>query len=540
MGLARHTSRRPRACCGLAWALFGALLAPSARADVPRDLEPDYAEAVLSFNSRDFSKALKLLDALIRRDPRVNEFLELKALSLKVSQKDQAAEKIYQQLIENKKRQGRDPVELAPYHFELAMILSRRNLHDQAKPYFAYAVQHGFNLAPSHLYLGMTDFNSGKWSEASEHFRGVLSEGAADLAPIAHFYLGQTYLKMGYSSGGTSSLLEARGSARTLLDDSKTDADTRAMAQRIFGATEAVLAPYGSGQFFGYLGLLSGYDSNILLIPGTISNAGEMSGKSTAKETFMGAVGYATSSLGFLQFVPSVRTSLNFNLNRDSKSSEFVSTTASLYVNRGPLSRFSYGLKLEGSPVFRNDVDPATNAGTYRLFSISGSLGPYFRYQVARQWQVGVEGTLEPRRYENDADNDQRRSGTGGQLRAYIQNEQGSRFWNPTLFLELSDDGAEGSEYDSSGISASLSDAMHLGSRLDLTATVSLEREKYPRRTAGERRDTTSSFQANLSWRWAPKWTVLGNASFTKNASNFDSVYGYDRLELGGGVTYSF
>ena len=62
------------------------LFMSSATAEVPTQLEPEYAEAVLAFNGKQYGRALKILDELIKLSPRSVEFLEMKALALKVTQ----------------------------------------------------------------------------------------------------------------------------------------------------------------------------------------------------------------------------------------------------------------------------------------------------------------------------------------------------------------------------------------------------------------------------------------------------------------------
>ncbi len=540
MGHGRHGKGSARAV--LKWATLLAVGAAgvSARAEVPDNLEPDYAEAVLAFNARDYAKTLERLNSLLKDHPEVNEFLELKALSLRATQNDADAAQIYRQLVANKTREGRPPAELAPYHFELAMILTRQKKPEEAKPSFEFSIANGFNVAPSHLYTGLGAFNAGRWAEAEGHFQGVLSEKLRDLKPVAHFYLGQTYMRLEYPAGATASLVEARRASRSLLDDADTDPETRKVAQQIFDATEASLAPYDKGQFFGYVGTLSGYDSNVLYVPSTGSSAAYTTGKASMKQTLMVGGGYASSSMRALQFVPSLKSNIGYNFNKDSQGYQFATTVASFYVTRNPVAPFSFGVKVDASIVFKNDVDADTGKGVYRPYSRSASLGPYFRYQVSRGLQLSLEMTGEPKKYLDDPYTTQRRSGSGYAVRGYLASDSGSRFWNPTGSFRYAKDNAEGTEYLSSTVGADLMDVVHWSDKVDLTATASFYRQAFPLHSVSERRDVNLAVQLGASWKWKPRWTVLGNLGFTRNNSNFETVYSYNKAEFGGGITYSF
>jgi hypothetical protein len=101
-------------------------------------------------------------------------------------------------------------------------------------------------------------------------------------------------------------------------------------------------------------------------------------------------------------------------------------------------------------------------------------------------------------------------------------------------------DGATGNEYSSTAIGGEVQNSMTLNPRTELTGVGSFSMQKYPKRSAGERKDTTLGIAARLNWKWKPDWTVLGSVGFTRNGSNFDTLYGYSRMEFSAGLTYSF
>jgi hypothetical protein len=347
-------------------------------------------------------------------------------------------------------------------------------------------------------------------------------------------------MKMDYPGGGTRSFKEAMNTSKRLLDSKDTDAETRKMAQSLHDTTEKALAPFGRSRWYGFVGTTSAYDTNILLIPSTTSGSAETSGKATLKQSLILGGGYVSSALGFVQFAPSLRSSVNSNFNKDSQGSQFATNTLSVYVNRGPLDRTSYGLRLEGTLTFKNDVDPETKSGTFRSYSKGGVAGAYVRHELAKKVLASFEGSIQPTTYENDPDGDQHRGGTGYELKAGIANDRGDRWWNPSASVRYGSDGATGKEYSSTAIGGEVQNSMSLGPMTELTGVGSFSMQKYPKRPAGERKDTTLGASARLNWKWKPQWTVLGSLIYTRNGSNFDSQYSYSRMEFSGGVTYSF
>ena len=71
-------------------------------AEIPTEMEPDYSEAVLSYNSKNYDRALAVLNTLLSKSPNTIEFMELKALTLKGSHRPEQSEEVYLQLIKEK------------------------------------------------------------------------------------------------------------------------------------------------------------------------------------------------------------------------------------------------------------------------------------------------------------------------------------------------------------------------------------------------------------------------------------------------------
>lgn len=509
-------------------------------ADIPDKLEPEYSEAVLSFNAHEYAKSLALLDELIKKSSNTFEFYELQALDLKSSGQDVKALSAYLKLIELRKANSGTTAQLSAYHFELAMIYARGNQFNLADPHFEFAKQNGFNVPVCEMYLGLSALSRASWAAAEEHFKRVAESSLKELYPAAHFYLGQIYLKMGSAPLATDNFIQARSLAQDEMSKKDIDRSTKEMATQIFKATDQALAPYDRGQFFGNIALLMGYDSNILTIPATVSDPAQVSGKKTTKAVMMFGLGYATSSLAKIQFVPSYRVSYNHDFNSQAKGSEYISNAVSLYTTYHPLARLSWGLKGEMDVLFKNNVDPTSGAAVQHLYSTTESYGPYARYHLGPRYLLGAEFFFEPAKYNGDPSSGVNvRNGTGTSAHAYLQNDRGDRFLNPSIGLRHGDNGSHGSEYNSSSNTLELGNEMNLSPHFNLSETVSLAKSAYSERPEGERDDTTMIFQALSVYRFRPSWSWLSNVSFTDNASNLATSYSYTRIEISTGVSYS-
>lgn len=300
--------------------IAGSFLCGKVLAEIPGPLEPEYSEAVLAYNAKDYESALKILNQLLQKAPELPEALELKALTLRTKKDDVASVETYQKLIEVKKKENRPPKEIAPYQFELGLIKYREKKIAEAKQHFEYSLREGFNDGVCYLYLGLFAFQSGDWNSAGKNFKGVLSSNADDLKPAAHFYLAQTFLKTEYPTGATQSLIAARNTSEALMENRDTSEDAKKVASQIHEATRKALEPFDHGQFFANAGLLMGYDSNVLAVPSSVSASAAALGRGSVKTTLVGGAGYTTSPLKQFQIVPSYKGSANRNWSEDTKT----------------------------------------------------------------------------------------------------------------------------------------------------------------------------------------------------------------------------
>ena len=514
----------------------------TALADVPTNLEPDYSEAVLAYNAKNYDRALVMLNELLNKTPNISEFLELKALALKATNDTKETLNTYLLLIETKTKEGKSEEEIAPYHFELGVFRYKEKNFTAAHKHFTFALKNEFNEGVSNLYLGMMEFNKGDWSKAEEHFDGVISSSADDLKPVAYFYLGQAHMKMGYPSGATHNLVMARSSSKALINDKDTSSAVKKTSEKIYGATEKALAPFDHSQFFGNLGFLSGFDSNVLSLPSSITTPTETSKTRSFKQTLLFGVGYTTSPLGQFQLVPSYKGSFDYLVNDKIRNSEFHNHVLSLYITRYPLARATYGIKLEGTLILKNNVITPAGMTSFKLeqYGKTASLGPYFRYEVVRKLIFNLETFFQPQSFVKDGTGTLQRSGNDYLVRLSAQNDSGKRYFNPSLAVRYDKNDSKGNEFKSDTFGLDISNTLHFLSNLDLTVAINSARISYSKRPAGKRTDTQIAGKIMGTYKLTKKWSVLGNVDYAKNGSNFDNLYSYNRSTLIAGISYTF
>lgn len=517
-------------------------LCPSlgARADLPSELEPDYAEAVIAYNSQNYDRTIALLTELQKKAPKQVEFLELKAIALKAAKRTGEAANVYRDLVQQKVQEGKDKKEIAPYAFELGVIRFNEKKYDQAEQYLAYSLKQGFNPEISNLYLGMTRMQKSDWVRAEQDFKNVVKSDLDEVKPAAHLYLAQVYFKLEDPADGFDHLLKAKGVSQKFIDREDASADSKQMAEQVRAAAEGALAPFDKTQFFGNFSFLTGYDSNALLTPDSTDSAASGTSQSTLKSMLSVGGGYASSPMREFQFVPSLRLNFNKNFNQDTYGTEFEDSTLALYITRNVFAAFSYGLKTEAIAVFQNDYNSSTEKSKYRLYDKQLTFAPYAKWEANKLWTLGLEAGLKKISYngEDDVTESLRRSGNTWYAKATAQNKAHRRFWNPTYTLKFEANGAEGTEYESTAIGAVVGNAFKWK---DIDWFQSLE---YTHTGYGESsQDRTDSFfmlSLYASKKIGPRWSVVGSADYTKNSSTVEDSYSYNRFNLLAGVGYTF
>ncbi len=516
--------------------IFGA----GALADIPTEMEPDYSEAVLAYNAKNYDRALTILNTLLEKSPEVIEFVELKALTLKVTHQAGESAQLYEQLIAAKKREQKPDKELAPYQFELATIHYREKKMDLAQKEYEFALEQNFNAPICHLYLGMITFKKGDFSGAAAHFEGALGGEAADIEPVIHFYLAQAHLKTGYPTGATHHLLLARNTSRRIVEDPKALPQSKQISEQIRTSSEKALAPFDKGQWFANLTALSGYDSNVMFLPTTLVKETDISKVSAAKSTLIWGGGYASSPLSRFQVIPSLRGTYNRNWNENARGFEFFSNTGSVYLNHTPLDRTSFGLKSDFTLMFKNNYSTQNPKTLYQIYSHMISVGPYLRREIFKKILSGIELFYQPQKIYQDSKGDDMRSGNDFFGRIFIQNDEGRRFFNPQASVRYDMNQAGGVNFKSTTLGFTVSNLMHLIQKFDMNLTADYSMPTFKSRKPKAREDKLMIFSLTTVYKITPKWSVMGMADWTQNASNLSETYSFNRITGQAGVNYAF
>ena len=534
----RKYRRRPSrvlACLQMPWALSFLLLTCATVSRTTHAIESHpgissesmYSEAVLAFNKKQSSEALRILDELLRTSPNHVEALELKALTLKSQGDDRNSLDVYNRLIRLKPDKER-----GPYHFELGVILNRQKKSDIARVQFEKALALGFNETVSHLFLGMIGFSNGDLNASRVHFRAVESQGNAEMQTVAHYYLGMIHFKEGNGSSGTHEMNLARTTAK--------DSPDSKMASDIKLAAEKVLAPFRNSQWFASITAIGQYDSNIALIPSGLASA-QASNKGTPNTLLNAGFGRMSPPVDDVQWVASYRFSGNKTLSAETKAYDFASNTPSLFLNLSPLSPVTGGIKLEGNLTFNNQPTSSTatandGTATYRFtkYSTAYEAGTYLRFEPATRFLVQLD--LGMRKQTNYADPGL--TGTSLLAKANIRGASSSKLLNPALTVSYESNRASNpdSKYNSTGIGAS--NGFRLSSSDTVTASLDYLASTYPAH-ALLRADKNISGRVSLIHVFTPKWSFLADVSYTTNTSSIANSFSYSRMSGGAGIGWS-
>lgn len=511
----------------------------SATAEIPNEYEPDYAEAVLEYNAGKFETSLKLLTEVQKKAPKSVEILELKAITLKSMKSPKEAGVVYRDLIQLKTQAGAPKKEIAPYAFELGVLRFTEKDFKQAESYLNYSAKNGFNADVAYFYLGLIRSQNQDWTGAEDSFKKTLSGDVEELKPATHYYLSQVSFKMGYAADGFGHLIDAKKSAKKFIDREDVQPESKKMAEQVYAAAAATLAPFDRSQFFMSFSFMTGYDSNVLLLPAESTSSTSASGKSSMKSLLAMGMGYATSPLATFQYVPSVRFNLNKNFNGESYSGEFADTTASLYITKDSLAPVSYGVRIEGNMVFQTQSDTA-GAKKYHLYDRAFLLSPYAKWDATKVWSLGAEVGYRSTKFtgEESLSESTKRSGSTVVTKVSAQNKTQRKYFNPTYSLKVESTSTTGTEYDSTVFGVQLLNVMRLET-FDFTQVLSLDKTGYGNSTT-DRSDTLATLSLQASKKIGPRWALIGSGDYSKNTSSDASSYSYNKYSVNAGVGYSF
>jgi tetratricopeptide (TPR) repeat protein len=511
----------------------------AAKADLANQLEPEYALAVLDYNAKDFSSALKLLSALQKKAPAAVEILELKAITLKAMKNVKGAANVYRDLVRIKTRAHKDKKEIAPYAFELGVIRYGEKNWKQAGQYLRYSAKYGFNVEVSRFYLGLIEIQAEEWAKAEADFTATLKSDLDELKPASHYYLSQVDFKLGYPSDGFGNLIRAKRTAQAYIDREDVAPESKKMAEQVRAAAASTLAPFDKAQTFGTFSFLLGYDSNVLLIPSDSTNSSSASGQSTLKSTVSAGYGYASSPLAEIQYVPSVRFNFNKNFNGESSTGEFADTTFSLYLTKDVLAPLAWGMKTEGTVVFQNQTDTA-GAKKYRLYDDTILFSPYAKWDASKHWTYAAEVGYRVVGYtgEDSVSESLRRSGHGLTAKISAQNKVMRKYFNPTYAVKLESNSTTGTEYANTLYGFQWINTMKLG-KVEFSQVLEFDHTGYGD-SSTDRKDNLLILSLLASKKIGPRWAILLSGDYSRNGSSDSATYGYNRYTVNAGVGYNF
>lgn len=502
------------------------------------DRESRYSEAILAYHRKKLPESLKLLEEILAADPQMKKAHELKALIYKSSGKLPEAYEAYAKLLQVAQKAGVPKKERAPYQFEMGLIRFQQKKFPEARPLFEAALSEDFNKTVALYFLGMMDFQEKRYSKARDRLSIVAQSNIADLKAPAHLYLGQISANDSDLRGALSNLVVARN----LAQDSARDRAPASVNPILNSANEA-LRFYDQGGYWGSVGLVTAYDTNVLLNPTATVSATGASGNASLKETLQFGIGYSSSPVQRTQWIPSYRGTINYNLNQSTKTGQFSTHNLGLQIARDPYDRVSFGLKLESFMIFRTAADGTDSAGKFAPYSFFGSAGPYFRVETSKHSFVGMEFFGQPQVFFQDSETDDRYKNTGfrGQFRTYYRRERPGKGWNPGAALQLELNlPSTGTEFKSKGATLELSNYFTLSKTTQLAGVGQVGAFIYDSRPDGYRGDYFFSLMTSGQYLMTQHFLLTASLQYTNNLSNVEDTYQYNRIVGSLGAIYAF
>lgn len=476
-----------------------------------------YAEAVIAHNKKDFARSIVAVEELLKANPKHIEALQLLALNYKALGKTDGAYNTYRTLVTLSPESKR-----GPYYFELGTILHTRKQYAYAKPLFRRAISARFNIAPSHLFLGLEEFQDGQYPQAEDSFRVVARERDPDLSAIGYYYLGIIQLKLGNGGLGLGDLIEAKNAAERAPPESTS---THEMGK----AAEKLVAPFDKGQWFASATVIPQFDSNVAISP--VSGFGA-TGVYALKTNYTAGGGYLTSPIRLFQFVGSLRAAGNFNFLNATSSYNFHNFTGSVYLTHKPMGRFSFGIKGDTTMTFQCMTSDDGLGCTNRPFAIVGDPGLYLRWQPNGIFQVQWDLGARISHFFSSSDF----SGLSPYTRAVFRVRTPTAFFNPGWTIGTEFNYAATDIWRYIAPSFELNNSIRLGASDTLVLSGTLSGYRY---AWWSRIDGNIVLRVANVWNITPHWSLLADLSYTVNTSSESASYSYNRYTLGIGAGWS-
>ncbi len=334
---------------------------------------------------------------------------------------------------------------------------------------------------------------------------------------------------MNDGAGTMRGYVEAKEIATDQINSDGLPEATKNLARRVMTTADKELRNYDKSAIFGDIGFSSGYDSNVLSVPkGTVDAGGTQ--PSSFKETISYTIGYSTSPTKQFQFLGTYKGNTNYNLNRETKTSQYLNQDMALYLTRFPYKATNYGLKLGGTGALQYQVDSEDN-GKYAAYSLTGTIGLFGKIAVGGGWIVGADTNFMPgKNYtDNTVGDTLTRSGWTENTRVYLTRERPTTYLNPGFYLTGEYAQPNGTEYQSRKVGLDFGNTMYLTSSVILGQTIGFSDVYYPNRPSEIRNDQIFTAALSAGWNATRSFIVLLDASYLENLSNVSS-YRYNRL----------
>lgn len=520
--------------------LLGATLlwGTCALGSIPSDIEPVYSSAVLSFHTKDYSGSLRLLEQVLSRYPNQSEATELKALSLKALGKTNEAIPLMKSLL-SRKNMAAD--EESAYKFELGTLYFGQKAYPEALPLLQDSIRRKFNVGASHYFLGSIDYFEKRNESSEAHFQAVMDGGSPELKAPAHLYLAELSNIASDRASTVFHYYRARELATKQLSDPALQAEGNELAKQIMASVDRVVSILDKGTAFFGIGTLSGYDSNVLFIPsGSSSPAEGPSGRGSLRQFLNAEAGYSSSPLKKFQFTPVVRSSWNYNFNREVAAGQFFSNDLSVVVAYKPLSPMSAGLRIGAVGSFRFTLDPDTGVQRYRTYSLLGAVAPYVKVALGGRWTLLTSLNLSPQRFFLDSQTTSQFQKSGADYAAefLLRQDRSHSLWNPSVALRGNIHYTKGTEFRGKGLELELANLFFLSEKTAVSVFTLLGSSSFKDRPDGPRFDVNLSAGTGVSYRVSQPVTLFGNFELQKNKSNVALPYEFSRFVLNLGATY--
>jgi len=499
---------------------------PVTHADI--GAEARYAEAVLAFHAQNHREAVRILQDVLKTNPRSIEALELQALSLKLLGQPSSALQTYDRLLKLTSKKDAH----GPYQFEVGSILFQKGKYASARKFLRASLKNNFNIVASHFFLGLTEIAEKKFSQAEKHFLAILQSPKSEYSVAAHYYLGVTQMQLGAIIESSAQLKAAAESADQYPES--------ALAQKVGKSATEALQAFDQDRWFAQVSTLGQSDSNVALLPNSILST-DATGTSSAKLTYSGAAGFMSSPLNTLQWVPSLRFSGNQNFNPEALESEFLSQQAVLFVTVHPLRSFHWGVRADGSFTFQNvfKTEGSTDS-SYQPFSMTGDFGFFAKNLFSRQLSGQLDLYAKPQKFYTDlGTGTAQRSGYNLGAKSILRWNPLSRWLRPEVQASYERLNTEGSDFRGHQLTLDLTNGLRITDRQLLQIGVSVIRINYPEMAPTGRADLAWTTKASYFFPIGSKLTVLADLSYTSNTSTLPDAFSYKRSLYGLGLNWS-